>query len=63
MFKRMDTNGDGVLSGDEIPERAREFMMRGDTNHDGKITQDELTKAREARRREREAQGGNHPNQ
>jgi hypothetical protein len=47
MFERWDADGDGALSKDEIPERAREHMMAADTNKDGKVTREELDAARE----------------
>jgi Ca2+-binding EF-hand superfamily protein len=51
MFTNRDTNGDGKLSGDEIPEPMRDRLDRIDTNGDGAIDQDELKKgaARAAR--------------
>jgi hypothetical protein len=46
-FERLDANGDGALSKDEMPERMREHMMVADTNKDGKVTREELDAARE----------------
>ncbi len=47
MFERLDANGDGALSKDELPERMREHIMVADTNKDGKITREEMDAARE----------------
>ncbi len=47
MFERFDANGDGRLTGDELPERARDRMMESDANGDGALTKDELQQARE----------------
>ena len=48
-FERLDTNGDGKLSGDEIPERMREMVGGADTNGDGTVTQAELAGAMQRR--------------
>jgi len=42
MFKRRDANGDGKLSGDEIPGRMRGRIDRLDTDKDGAITLQEF---------------------
>jgi len=42
MFEQSDANGDGKLSGDEIPERMRQGMARIDTNGDGAIEKSEI---------------------
>ncbi|MGD9495419.1 MAG: EF-hand domain-containing protein [Armatimonadota bacterium] len=57
-FERMDANGDGVLKGDEIPERFRERWMQGDANGDGALTREELQKLWEARRGQGPSGGG-----
>ncbi len=47
MFERLDRNGDGWVTEDEVPrERQRFFdlmMQRGDQNQDGKLTREEFT--------------------
>ncbi len=45
MIERMDQNGDGKLSMDELPEPLRERMANADTNGDGFIDLAELTTA------------------
>ncbi|MEY2724344.1 MAG: hypothetical protein RLZZ458_211 [Planctomycetota bacterium] len=45
MFDARDTDKDGKLSGDEIPERMRENVSRVDTNGDGAIDREEMQKA------------------
>lgn len=42
MFENRDTDGDGKLTGDEIPERLRERVNFVDTNGDGSIQKAEL---------------------
>jgi len=48
-FERADENGDGVLSGTEIPERMRERMTQIDSNGDGKLTREEWDASRPQR--------------
>ncbi|MCA9269763.1 MAG: HlyD family efflux transporter periplasmic adaptor subunit [Planctomycetales bacterium] len=43
MFTRNDANKDGVLSEDELPERARENFAETDANGDGSIDRAEMT--------------------
>ncbi len=47
MFERMDQDGDGVLTLEEVPEERRRFfermMQRADQNEDGKLTREEFT--------------------
>ena len=62
MLERMDTNKDGKLSGDEIPERGRERMMRLDTNKDGELTLAELMAPR-TRQTGGDEGGGRNPEQ
>jgi len=45
MIQRMDQNGDGKLSADELPEQMRERMAAADTNGDGFYDAAELTAA------------------
>jgi Ca2+-binding EF-hand superfamily protein len=45
MIQRMDQNGDGQLSADELPEQLRERLSAADTNGDGFYDADELTAA------------------
>lgn len=45
MFDRMDRNGDGKLSGDEVPERMKNNLGRIDSNGDGTVTKAEFTRA------------------
>lgn len=42
MFDRLDVDGDGKLTGDEIPERMRQGMTRLDANGDGSIERKEI---------------------
>ena len=51
---RMDGNGDGKLTADEVPEFVWSRMSAADTNGDGSIDEEEMTVARAAR----EAEGG-----
>ena len=45
MFSRFDKDGDGLLSGDEIPERMKERFKDFDINDDGLISKDEMKSA------------------
>lgn len=45
MFKAMDADGDGKLTGDEIPERMRQWSSSMDTDGDKSITLEELQTA------------------
>lgn len=51
LFKRMDRNGDGKLTSDEIPEAQRPLLMRLDTNKDGSISLDEAERLKKSRNR------------
>ncbi len=51
LFKRMDRNGDGKLTGDEIPEAQRQLLMRLDANKDGSISLDEAERLKNFRNR------------
>ena len=51
MFKRNDADGDGKLSGDEIPERMRDGLVEIDTDTDGAVTLEEFRKTLESRAR------------
>ncbi len=42
MFKRQDADGDGKLSGDEIPERMKQLVSRADQDGDGALSESEL---------------------
>jgi Ca2+-binding EF-hand superfamily protein len=47
MFERLDQNGDGVLTSEEVPEERQRFfdrmMQRADQNQDGNLTREEFT--------------------
>ncbi len=45
MFKKMDADGDGLLSGSEIPAKMKKIISKLDKNSDGKIDQSEWNKA------------------
>jgi hypothetical protein len=58
-FKKLDTNGDGIISHEEAQAAAnarveKEFATF-DLNHDGQITQDEIQSVHEQRRAEMQA--------
>jgi polyisoprenoid-binding protein YceI len=56
-FKRLDADGDGQLTGDEMPERMAERMERLDTDGDGVVSLEEF-QARMRRFREGAGQRG-----
>jgi hypothetical protein len=43
-FRRLDSNGDGKLTRDELPLRQRDRLMKLDTNQDGVITLEEANR-------------------
>jgi Ca2+-binding EF-hand superfamily protein len=45
MFKRLDTNQDGKLSKDKVPDRMKERLDKVDGDHDGFVTLDEFRQA------------------
>ncbi len=49
-FKTADKDGDGKLTGDEIPARMKDGVERMDTDKDGSISLEELKKAMSRRR-------------
>jgi hypothetical protein len=57
-----DADGDGMLSGDEIPERIRSNLEQVDTNSDGALDRDELTAMAESFGSDNgSSDGGNRP--
>ena len=45
LFEARDRNGDGKLTGDEIPPRAKENLERIDRNGDGSLDKEEMRRA------------------
>ena len=49
LFNRLDKNGDGVLTSDDLSKERQQLfnrlVQRGDKNKDGKLTRDEFTAA------------------
>lgn len=45
-FTRLDTNSDGTLTPDELPERLRDRLMRLDVDRDGSISRQEAARLR-----------------
>ncbi len=43
ILRRFDTNGDGTISKDEVPEQAQRFIQDLDRNGDGAVTKEELS--------------------
>ncbi|TWT50302.1 transaldolase/EF-hand domain-containing protein [Rubripirellula amarantea] len=68
MFENRDADGDGKLSGDEIPEAMSGRLARIDADGDGSLSKEELTKAMsrmggggQGRRGDRNGDGGGEP--
>ncbi len=65
MFERLDQNGDGVLTSEEVPQERQRFfdlmMQRGDENQDGKLTKEEFTASLSDRGGSGRAGGGRRP--
>ncbi len=65
MFERLDQNGDGVLTSEEVPQERQRFfdqmMGRGDKNQDGKLTKEEFTASLSDRGGFGRASGGRRP--
>lgn len=59
MIERMDQNGDGVLSADEMgPRNGDRLFARLDADDDGAISEEEMTKARERFADRHDGKGG-----
>ncbi len=43
MFERFDTNSDGTVTKDELPDGMQQFMERFDRDGDGELTEDEIS--------------------
>lgn len=50
MFKQFDKNKDGLLTADEVPERAWQRISKADANGDAAVSRDELRAACRKRR-------------
>jgi len=61
MIRRMDRNGDGRISREELPEQMRRFFDRVDADHDGFITLEEDRAFRATRSRRQQGQQGGLP--
>ena len=55
-----DTNNDGKLTRDELPDQMVRMLERGDANNDGALTKDEIIKMFERLNQQRQ-QGGQRP--
>ena len=51
-FERLDSNGDGVISEDEMETRRADRFDFADDNNDGEITKEEFSSAAQRRREE-----------
>lgn len=51
-WERMDANGDGKITADEVPEQHARFIELADANGDGAVTREEMKSFREGRRAE-----------
>jgi HlyD family secretion protein len=60
-FAKLDGNGDGLLTEDEMPAEARDRMMLADANKDGKVDRAELTTSMSRRGRGRSGGGPGGP--
>jgi hypothetical protein len=61
MFKRLDTNKDGVITAEEIPtgmpERMKQFLIRADKNGNKQLALEELKAAFKARKQPNRMEG------
>lgn len=57
IFQRLDKNGDGQLTQDEVPERLWERLVQADTDGDGAISKDEAKAARKQHMKRRGQRG------
>jgi hypothetical protein len=60
-FAKLDTNGDGLLTQDELPAEARDRMMLADADKDGKVTRAELSTSMSQRGRGKSGGGPGGP--
>ncbi len=51
-FDRMDTNGDGVVTADEMSEKHAQFIEDADANGDGGVSKEEMQAFHQAKREE-----------
>ncbi|MBI1365795.1 MAG: hypothetical protein GC153_07520 [Alphaproteobacteria bacterium] len=54
-WERLDANGDGKITLDELDARQKAFLAEADANGDGVLTKDELKAVHDKRRAERAA--------
>ena len=54
-FDRMDSNGDGKITAEELSERQAELIANADSDGDGALTKDELKAYRKEKREEHRA--------
>lgn len=62
LFQRMDRNGDGVLTRDEVPERLQQRMTGLDRDRNGSISADEFGTAMQRRLGGQNGRGGKQSN-
>ena len=60
-IKKLDKDGDGKLTGDEIPERMRSNLEKIDTDGDGSISEAELEVVMRKQAKARGGEGRRHP--
>lgn len=58
---KLDKDGDGKLSGEELPERMRAMLSRADVDGDEALSKEELMKVAERRGRQGGGEGRRRP--
>ena len=54
-FERLDANGDGYVTAEELSDKGAKLMEEADANNDGRLSRDEMKAHHENRKKEHDA--------